>query len=824
MPFNGWFMSTEIVRNLMERYNAGPKIAQILGLDINTDPAWQNSASCELERMIVHSFRKNGFTIVDPPTIGKQFCSHVQREREEFGRECPAQWSWIGGLVGPNNPVWHLEMRDFLLFPQYEYAAESLLLHSAATEVSDDETALTEVSEALSLEPAEVKVPQVLILYGSETGNAESVARRVKRELAVLKPILKSLNEANAKGLAQLCSSKKITHILAICSTFGKGKPPGNAQEFFTTEPASSKPLSRAEDIKYAVLGLGSSIYPDFCQAGIDLDKIFSGKGLERAVDITKVDEAAGGEGTVDEWISLVKNIVLPPNLAEYLSQAAELIDQTPVVHTIQWLPQQESATSEEKESSENGSLCLSNVELLKAPDDTKSIRKITFESPAPYESGDHLSVKPHNSIRMINRFLRCFKTELASQISKESLGVDMEGLYGMPFDILATQGSESESADVFFSRPTTLRHVLSHEVDLSLKNKDVPALLNLVDGAVHDKIMKLDRSEQMALHETSEYASLAQEITQILRATPQERSELVDSFIASYPTIVDFLERFEEVLLGNFFDATPTIGLADVLTILNRLQPRYYSISSSNRADPSKVTISVGVLNVKTSKGVKIAGVCSNYLSALEGGTSHADIAVHKSTFRLPQKKDAPIIMVGAGTGLAPMIGFLQEKALDVENGLKIGPIHLFFGCRVEDDFIYEDLIRDLETKGLIQVHLALSRSKNVPKKYVQHKIQDVGEEMAQLLVDEDTHYYVCGDARMADACYEACLGLLRTHKVMSRVSAVAHLKKMRLKGHWQSDVWGILSHFETAKKDVMKNKRMAAKLWMSHFNTDDS
>lgn len=100
MPFNGWFLSTEIVRNLIERYDVGPQMAEAIGLETESDPMWRQTVSCELERMVVHSFQKHKFTIVDPMTVGRSFCTHVQREREQFGRECPAQWSWIGGLLG----------------------------------------------------------------------------------------------------------------------------------------------------------------------------------------------------------------------------------------------------------------------------------------------------------------------------------------------------------------------------------------------------------------------------------------------------------------------------------------------------------------------------------------------------------------------------------------------------------------------------------------------------------------------------------------------------------------------------------------------------
>ena len=96
----------------MERYDANPAVAKAICIDMATDSFWKQLVSVELKVAVNSSFLKNGHTIVDPHTAGKQFCAHVRREREQFGRECPGQWSWIGGLVGPRNPSWHLEMRD----------------------------------------------------------------------------------------------------------------------------------------------------------------------------------------------------------------------------------------------------------------------------------------------------------------------------------------------------------------------------------------------------------------------------------------------------------------------------------------------------------------------------------------------------------------------------------------------------------------------------------------------------------------------------------------------------------------------------------------
>ncbi len=97
-PFNGWFVSTEICRNLIERYQVSNHLARALKMDLN-DPFLPQKVSTELEHAILYSFQRQGITIIDPLTVGKSFITHCKRERN-CGRECPAQWSWIGGLVG----------------------------------------------------------------------------------------------------------------------------------------------------------------------------------------------------------------------------------------------------------------------------------------------------------------------------------------------------------------------------------------------------------------------------------------------------------------------------------------------------------------------------------------------------------------------------------------------------------------------------------------------------------------------------------------------------------------------------------------------------
>lgn len=229
------YCSVEIVRDLMERYPGdNEKWAKAIGID-TSKRMWKARIAHEIDVAVLHSFDKAGYTIVDSDTVGEQFMTHCKRE-QEAGRECPAQWSWIGGLTGPINPTWHKEMRDFRIDPVYEYCC-------AMWEVTGEDEVFPEGEEelaapldaecAVTTGEEDFTIPSVLITFGSETGTAEAAAGRLARALRLCKPILSSLSKV--AGL-DIVKQRKITHILVLCSTFGKGQPPSNAIDFVGTE------------------------------------------------------------------------------------------------------------------------------------------------------------------------------------------------------------------------------------------------------------------------------------------------------------------------------------------------------------------------------------------------------------------------------------------------------------------------------------------------------------------------------------------------------------------------------------------------------------
>jgi sulfite reductase alpha subunit-like flavoprotein len=281
--------------------------------------------------------------------------------------------------------------------------------------MTDDTASISSYSEYST--SSRSMVPQVLIVYGSETGNAESVARRIKSRFHLLKATFKSLDEMVALDKSP---SRLVTHVICVCSTFGKGKPPSNACKFFESE-LPPKLAAGASEVKYAVLGLGSTIYPEFCAAAVALDAKFDRCGYKRLCPLAKVDEAAGADEAISVFVDLVSKLVLPPELERALQAMQDSFFYDPPVHAFKWCGDVDMDRT--RWSDDEKLECLSNDELLNHPGKTassNSTHKVTFQLPEGtcYETGDHACVNPVNSGALIKRFLKLFEHELV-------LGVD---------------------------------------------------------------------------------------------------------------------------------------------------------------------------------------------------------------------------------------------------------------------------------------------------------------------------------------------------------------------------------------------------------------
>ncbi|WP_194411395.1 bifunctional nitrate reductase/sulfite reductase flavoprotein subunit alpha [Microbacterium cremeum] len=225
----------------------------------------------------------------------------------------------------------------------------------------------------------------------------------------------------------------------------------------------------------------------------------------------------------------------------------------------------------------------------------------------------------------------------------------------------------------------------------------------------------------------------------------------------------------------------------AEWVQVLKRLQPRQYSISSSPKTDPDTVELTVSVVRFETETGRARGGVCSTFLA---GGLGDAAPVYLQRTpgFRPPPSPDAPMIMIGPGTGVAPFRGFLHDRRADGHTGRN----WLFFGEQHEaSDFYYRDELLQMREDGfLTRLDLAFSRDQR-QKIYVQDRMIEHGAQVWRW-IEEGAHVYVCGDAaRMARDVDATLVTIAQQHGGLSEDDALEYKHRLAADGRYARDVY---------------------------------
>jgi sulfite reductase (NADPH) flavoprotein alpha-component len=220
----------------------------------------------------------------------------------------------------------------------------------------------------------------------------------------------------------------------------------------------------------------------------------------------------------------------------------------------------------------------------------------------------------------------------------------------------------------------------------------------------------------------------------------------------------------------------------------LEPLQPRLYSISSSPKTAPGRLSLTVDAVRYVVGKRIRL-GVASTFLtSRIAPGAAIAAYVQAAHGFALPGNPATPIIMVGPGTGVAPFRAFLQERAAIRAPGRN----WLFFGHqRAACDFFYADEFEAMKAAGLLtRLSLAWSRD-GAEKFYVQDRMRQAGRELWAWLA-EGAHFYVCGDARrMAKDVERALVDVVAEYGARSVDEAVAFVAQLKKSGRYQQDVY---------------------------------
>ncbi|KAJ5488487.1 NADPH--cytochrome reductase [Penicillium diatomitis] len=628
-----------------------------------------------------------------------------------------------------------------------------------------------------------------VIFYGSQTGTAEDYASRLAKEGSQrfgLKTMVADIEDYDYENLDQFPEDKVAFFVLA---TYGEGEPTDNAVEFYqflTGDDVAFESGATADDsplssLKYVAFGLGNNTYEHYNAMVRRIDTALTKMGAQR---IGTAGEGDDGAGTMEEdflawkepmWTALSDAMGLQERETTYepVFSVVESEDKSPEDETV-YLGE---PTAAHRAGQPKGPYSAHNPyiapivesrELFTVKDRNCLHMEISIAgSNLSYQTGDHIAIWPTNAGAEVDRFLQVFGLE-----NKRHTVIDIKGI-----DV---------TAKVPIPTPTTYDAAVRYymEICAPVSRQFVSSLAPFApDEQIKAEITRLGNDKDY-FHE--KIANQCFTIAQALQA-----------------------------LSPNPFSAVPFSLLIEGL---NKLQPRYYSISSSSAVQKDKISITAVVESVRLPGASHIVkGVTTNYLLALKQKQNgdpfpdphgmtyaitgprnkydgiHVPVHVRHSNFKLPSDPSKPIIMVGPGTGVAPFRGFIQERAALAAKGEKVGTTVLFFGCRKRDeDFLYQDEFKAYQEQmgDSLKIITAFSREGS-NKVYVQHRLKEHAELVSDLL-KQKANFYVCGDAANMAREVNIVLGhILAEQRGMPSDKGEEMVKHMRSSGSYQEDVW---------------------------------
>lgn len=332
------------------------------------------------------------------------------------------------------------------------------------------------------------------------------------------------------------------------------------------------------------------------------------------------------------------------------------------------------------------------------------------------------------------------------------------------------------EAGDSLGVHPYNCRDLVAHLLDLlgALGNEPVPT--------PRDGYLPLAEALRTAYAITTPADPLVELLAGIATApgeAGQFRRFLEADGVPDGIQIADLLEMFPS--------ARPSVEA--FVAALVPLQPRLYSISSSPRAHPREVHLTVGVVRYTNPRNRPRKGVASTFLGERVGAGDELKLHVHPANaFRPPSGPDVPVIMVGPGTGIAPFRAFLHDRMASGSRGRN----WLFFGDQKRDsDFLYRDELESFVASGhLSRLDLAFSRD-SARKVYVQHRMKENATELYRWLED-GAHFYVCGDAkRMARDVDDALRDIVREQGNLTGEQASDYVAQLKAQNRYARDVY---------------------------------
>ncbi|MGV9562517.1 bifunctional cytochrome P450/NADPH--P450 reductase [Streptomyces sp. NPDC003480] len=578
------------------------------------------------------------------------------------------------------------------------------------------------------------------VAYGSSLGSCEDLARTIadRSERSGFGTTLMSLDE--------LGDNLPTEGLLVVVAASYNGKAPDNAQRFDDLL-AAGLPEGSLSNVRFALLGAGNTQWVATYQAFPKrIEEGLLAAGAAPVVERGIADAAGDFDGMATRWMDTLWATLAEEYAADtsddgaprYQVQLLTEADVRPAIVSGQAYPL--TVVANEELVADATGLWDFRIEPPRP-----SAKSITIELPegVTYDTGNHLAVFAKNEPQLVDRALT-------------RLGVERD-------QVLRLDQPAGGWTHLPVGTPVTAGLLLSEFLEL----QDVATRSQIQTLAGHTECPWTRPQLQAYTADTAE-------------AAERYQSEILDKRVS----VLNLLERFPAIELP----------LAVFLEMMGPIRPRFYSISSAPLANPRQVRLTVGLLEGPALSGDgQYRGTCSSYIAGLEpGDVFYGYVRVPSPTFAPPADPATPLILIGPGTGIAPLRGFLEERAWQHANGTTVGLSQVFVGCRhPEHDYFYKEEMRAWEQSGIARVHTAYSAVTGHPARFVQNAIANSAEAVWQA-IEDGAYIYVCGDGRrMAPAVREALAAVYRERTGSDDEAAQQWLARLEAEQRYQQDVF---------------------------------
>ena len=673
---------------------------------------------------------------------------------------------------------------------------------------------MTHLADSVVRHQPKTQTRTALILYGSETGNSQDVAEEVGR----LAERLRFDTTVLDLDSVQLRDVLKYTLVVFALSTAGQGEMPQNARSFWKMLLSGALKPGVLRRLRFTSFGLGDSSYSRYNIA----HRMLCGR-LTQLGAVTFCERGEGNEqhpeghsAGLREWIvqlkqSMLQAFPLPDGLTvlgddEFLeprwklSLSGEGPDQTEA------MPSDGNAKAPRtvQENGTNGAAepSVSSPEKTSNDEATPSTVPIPIKDSysADLVANDRVTAADHfQDVRLLDLRLDrnySYGPGAVAVVYPKNFPADVNQFIKlMHWDDVADRRLEivTNRADISgqATTPSPLRHLDLGSIDLTLRW----LLENVID------IMSIPRRSFFANLAYFAGVSTEDEEFQKERLLELANPELIDE-------LWDYTTRPKRTISEVMMDFTTIqIPWQYALSALPLMRGRQFSIASGgdlkqDTEGRTRVQLLVAIADPPSPiiKWRRRYGVCTRYMITLQPGQK-LNVGMQQGYLDArPSELEAPVVMVGPGTGVAPMRAMAQQRhawGKDREDGTSGKYLEndiLVFGCRGKNtDFFFKDEWEQLSRTEGLRVCTAFSRDRDEPKSYVQDQIRQHAGAVYRAVHDLNGRIYVCGSSgNMPKGVREAFLDVLVEQSAsMSREEAEAHLDGMEKAGRYKQETW---------------------------------